>query len=76
MRAQEIVVEVRGMSCENCERHVREALRGVSGVSSAAASRAEGVATITADPVLATPERLRAAIEEAGYEMGDLRYPE
>jgi len=75
-RAQEIVIEVEGMTCENCERHVVEALRAVPGVSNARASRSEGHALVTADTAVATPEKLRAAVEEAGYDPGDVRFPE
>ena len=75
-QVQEIIVEVGGMTCENCERHVTEALKRVPGVIAARASRAEGQAIVTADPRQATPERLRAAVEEEGYEPGEVRFPE
>ena len=75
-RRQEVIVDVAGMTCANCERHVSAALLAVPGVSSARASWTEGHAIVTADPAEATEERLRAAIAEAGYDPGDVRYPE
>jgi copper chaperone CopZ len=75
-RAQEIIIEVNGMTCAHCERHVTDALSAVAGVLTVRSSHAEGRAVITADPSLATPEELRAAVREAGYEPGDVLYPE
>ena len=75
-RAQEIVIDVTGMTCANCERHVAQALASVAGVIRAEASRAESLAIVTADPALATAEKLRAAVAEAGYEAGEVRFPE
>ncbi len=76
MRAQELAIEVEGMTCEHCERHVRSALLAVPGVKEASASRVERRAVVTADPTVATEERLRAAIRDAGYTAGDIERPE
>ena len=76
MRRQEIVVEVSGMTSADSEREVAQALTAVPGVESATASRHEGHALVTADAALATPEKLRAAVEVAGYEAGEVRFPE
>ncbi len=75
-RAQEVVIEVNGMTCEKCERHVADALLAVPGVVSARASRSEGQAVVTADISVATPVKLREAVAQAGYEARDLRFPE
>ena len=75
-RIQEIVIEVTGMTCANCERHVRDALAAVPGVLSARASHPEGQAVVTGDPTTATAERLEAAVREAGYEPGEVHFPE
>jgi Cu+-exporting ATPase len=76
IRSQEIVIDVKGMTSAACERRVSDALSAVPGVAAARASRAEGQAVVTADPMKATPEKLRAAVEDAGYEPGEMRFPE
>ena len=75
-RAQEIVIEVDGMTCGHCERHVAEALLKVRGVTSASASTAERRAVITADPTAAAADALRAAVIGAGYTPGEIIFPE
>ncbi len=75
-QAQEIIIEVAGMTEDIGEGHVVAALAGVPGVTAARASRSEGQAVVTADPLLATPEKLQKAIADAGYEPGEVRFPE
>jgi len=75
-RAQEIVIDVEGMTCEHCEQRVEKALSAVEGVVSARASRAEKRAVVTADPGRANEEKLKAAVEQAGYRPGDVFFPE
>lgn len=76
LRAQEIIIDIDGMTCAACERHVAEALMVLDGVSAATASHSEGQAVVTADPLVATPEILREAVREAGYEPKDVHFPE
>ena len=76
MREQEIVIEVGGMTCGHCEERVAAALRRVPGVIAATASRSEGHAVVTADPTIATEDLLKNAVTDAGYEPGDVRFPE
>ena len=61
-------LQVSGMTCQNCARHVTEALQEVSGVSSVDTRLQEGAATVRWIPS-ATPsiEKLVSALEEAGY---------
>ena len=75
-RSQEIVIEIAGMRSEADVEIVRAALRGVAGVGDATASLDESSAIVTADPTVATPDILRAAIAAAGFTPGDLRFPE
>jgi Cu+-exporting ATPase len=75
-RRQEIVIEVGGMTGPDCERRVAEALSAVPGVAAASASRHEGQATVTADPSVATPQKLIEAVAAAGYQAGEVRFPE
>ena len=61
-------ISVTGMTCQNCVRHVREALGGLPGVSSAEVDLASGSAVIQADRSIPTSE-ISAALAEAGYEL-------
>ncbi len=60
-------LEVKGMSCENCVKHVRRALEDTPGVDSAEVSLAQGYAVIRHDEST-TAKDLIAAVEEEGYE--------
>jgi copper chaperone len=59
-------LSINGMSCNNCVRHVGDALRAVPGVSAVDVSLPDRRATITHDDVAAGA--LVAAVESAGYE--------
>lgn len=59
---------VTGMTCGNCEKHVRHAAEHVAGVSSVAVDRPGGRATVSFDPQATTAAAIAAAITEAGYE--------
>jgi len=54
------------MSCQNCVRHVTEALLRVDGVASAEVSLENASATVTARGPLSL-DALTAAVEAAGY---------
>ncbi len=63
-------IKVEGMMCPHCEAHVKEALEGIPGVTSAVADRNSGTATVTlAEDVSETV--LRAAVEAQGYKTVD-----
>lgn len=57
-------ITVEGMTCEGCEQHVVEALRGVEGVADATADREAERATVEGD---ADVVDLVRAVEDAGY---------
>ena len=62
------ILHIEGMSCQNCVRHVKEALEAVPGVKSAAVSLDDKSAAVDhGEP--ATAAMLKAAIEDAGYEL-------
>lgn len=67
-----ITLEITGMTCRSCERHVREALVKVEGVAAAAASLARGTAEVTLTRSVAM-ERLVDAVMEAGYDAAVAR---
>ena len=59
-------LDVDGMSCSNCVRHVEDALRGLDGVENFEVQI--GKVRIDHDPTKLPPERVLEAITEAGYE--------
>ena len=60
------VLHISGMSCQNCVRHVTEALLHVDGVVSAQVSLENASATVTARGPLSL-DALTAAVKAAGY---------
>jgi copper chaperone CopZ len=75
-RLQEIIIEVDGMTGAESERAVADRLSALPGVRAVEVSHPEGHAVVTADLALATPERLRSAVAEAGFVPGEVVFPE
>lgn len=63
-----IEIKIGGMSCENCARHVREALFKLEGVQKVSINIEGGQALVEASGALDEAE-IRQAIEEEGYEV-------
>ena len=63
-----IRISIEGMSCENCVRHVREALSNLEGVTRVSVSLEEGEAEVeaAADP---GDESIRQVLDEEGYDV-------
>lgn len=61
-------ISVTGMTCQNCVRHVHEALAALPGVRSAEVDLASNSATLESDREVPRAE-LSAALDEAGYEL-------
>lgn len=59
-------LDIEGMTCDNCVRHVTEALEAVSGVKTAKVTRDPGQAEVEATDK-ATVDAMTAAVEKAGY---------
>ena len=59
--------QIKGMSCAHCSEHVRRAIEGVEGVSSAEVSLEPGQARVSFAPP-ATAAAVIAAVTAAGYE--------
>lgn len=59
-----------GMTCDHCVSAVKAEVGQIEGVSSVDVDLASGGVTVTSDRAL-DPEDVRAAIEEAGYELAD-----
>jgi Cu+-exporting ATPase len=67
-----VTLPVRGMHCAACVGKVERALAGVPGVGEAAVNLATERATIAYDPSRTDLARLRAAVDAAGYELGEV----
>ena len=63
---QTIELDVQGMSCSNCVKHVTQALQAVSGVDAVAVDLASGHVKVTTSAVVAS-EALIAALKDADY---------
>ncbi len=64
---RELSIEVRGMTCDHCERTVAKALESVPGVEEVLeVSHAGALARVTATPE-ATPARIESAVAKVGY---------
>ncbi|WP_149548423.1 heavy-metal-associated domain-containing protein [Streptomyces marokkonensis] len=62
------VYKVSGMSCGHCEGAVSGEISAIPGVSSVAAVAASGEVTVVSAAPL-DEEAVRAAVDEAGYEL-------
>lgn len=69
------VLDVSGMSCGHCVNSVTDTLTAVDGVNDVSiVLDAEGVSTVTVvGRGLLDPQVLRAAVDEAGYTVEDVR---
>lgn len=61
-------ISVSGMTCQNCVRHVTEALKELPGVSDARVDLASNSATIESSREVPR-EELARALDEAGYSL-------
>jgi Cu+-exporting ATPase len=62
------VLHISGMSCQNCVKHVTEALQSVDGVGSVEVSLESASATVHSEGAVSR-DAIRAAVEDAGYEL-------
>jgi len=65
-KAERSVFTVRGMTCQGCVDTVTRAVEAVPGVEKVEVSLEKEQAVVMADPERATPEKIVAAIEQAG----------
>ncbi len=64
-------LKVEGMMCMHCERHVKEALEAVDGVSAAEASAEKDLAVVDCSGNV-SDEQLKKAVEYAGYKVTEI----
>ncbi|WP_030249952.1 heavy-metal-associated domain-containing protein [Streptomyces violens] len=60
--------KVTGMTCGHCEGAVKQEISEIAGVSSVEAVAATGLVTVVSQAPL-DEEAVRAAVDEAGYEL-------
>ena len=59
--AENVTIQVQGMSCGSCAASVKSALKGIDGVSDARVSYEQGQAVVTYDSTKTTPEAIARA---------------
>lgn len=64
----ETILDVSGMSCPSCVRHINDALHELDGVEKVVVRMIDGKVLVRHDPQKATTNHLIAALGEAGYE--------
>ena len=67
MNDHETRLEVTGMTCGSCVRHVTEALRAVAGVRDVEVQLRDGVVRVWHGPEVGAGDALVAAVRAAGY---------
>jgi copper chaperone len=68
MNNKDTLLEVQGMSCPSCIRHVNAALAELDGVTKVEVRLRDGTVLIQHDPTAAPVKSLIEALSEAGYE--------
>jgi Cu+-exporting ATPase len=71
----EISLPIEGMTCASCVRRIEKSLAKVDGVREANVNLATEHATVSYDPAVANLDSLRAAVEKAGYAVGQMAAP-
>lgn len=66
-KKEQATLAIGGMTCDNCRRHVEDALKGVPGVTAASVDLLFRRAKVTYDPQKASLEAMVKAVAEAGY---------
>lgn len=66
---QTVILNVDGMICSGCVESITRLLKAVDGVVSAAVSLENWNATVVFDETRTTPDVLREAVEDGGYDV-------
>ncbi|MFN8470933.1 MAG: heavy metal translocating P-type ATPase [Anaerolineae bacterium] len=75
LQTGDVTLPIEGMTCASCVRRVEKALTKVPGVEEASVNLATEKAHVVYDPNVATLEQLNAAVERAGYKVGEVEAP-
>jgi copper chaperone len=63
------LLKITGMTCGGCTTNVTHALKAVAGVDDVKVSLSAGEAIVQYDERLTSPDKLKSAVEGAGYEI-------
>lgn len=66
---ESITLKVKGMTCMGCVNSVTRVLKAAPGVANAQVTLEPAEARLEYDAALTDPQRLKAAVEDAGYEV-------
>jgi copper ion binding protein len=69
--SREVTFPVTGMTCASCVRRIEKALTRVDGVQEASVNLATEKARVVYDPAAVTFDAMQAAVQKAGYGVGD-----
>ena len=64
-----LTLTVTGMSCMGCVNSVKSLVGALPGIAHCNVDLASGRVEVSHDPALATPDAIRAAITDAGYQV-------
>lgn len=64
---QATILEVQGMTCSSCVRHVSSALTDLDGVGAVDVKLRDGIVVVTHDVAQAPVAQLIRALDDAGY---------
>lgn len=67
-----MILDIEGMSCEHCVRHVTEALQELSNVKAVAVNLEQKQATMEVEADF-DPAAANVAVDEAGFELTGIR---
>ena len=64
---QDTILEVEGMSCSSCIRHISAALTEIAGVGQVDVQLRDGLVIVKHDPAQAPVARLISTLDDEGY---------
>ena len=62
-------LNIKGMSCQMCVKHVTKALEALDGVTKVKVSLESNSADVTFDPAAVSMANFKSAVTESGYEV-------
>ena len=62
---------IEGMTCDNCVRHVEKAFNNLNGILKHEVHLEKNQALVEYDSSLLSYERMKAALKDAGYTLGN-----
>ncbi len=71
---KEIAIKI-SAGCNDCKAAVQKALKNENGVVESSVSQTEKTVTVKYDPAKTTPEKIRKAIAQSGYDADDVKAP-